>query len=91
MPEAKQMSVAEQEFLAAMVPKMQAGQSFEEAAAAVVAEAEAAWQKYLAMRPEEKAAFVRGMARIVQHNIKARDAVGKLAAAAREIERNPLA
>lgn len=73
MSEAKELSVAEQEFVAAMVPKMQAGMSFDEAAAAVVAEAEAAWIKYLSMSREARAEFVAGMARLVQSNIKARE------------------
>ena len=73
MPEAKELSVAEQEFVAAMAPKMQAGMSFDDAAAAVVADAEAAWVKYLSMSREARAEFVAGMARLAQSNIKARE------------------
>jgi ribulose 1,5-bisphosphate carboxylase large subunit-like protein len=82
---------AEQEFLNAMAAKMQAGMSYEEAAAAVVADAEAAWLKYQAMRPAEKEAFARGMARIVYHNIQARQSAARFAAAAAEIREDPLA
>lgn len=68
-----QMSVAEQEFMEAMLAKMKAGASFDVAAAAVVADGEAAWLKYVAMRPKEKDAFAKGMAKIVYMGIRSND------------------
>lgn len=67
------MKPAEIEFLNAAAIKVAAGMSIDDAMQAVIDDQERAWLKFLAMRPDEKAAFAGHMAAIVRRAILAKE------------------